>query len=406
MLNGSTSPAYVLQSAFFMRLVGPDFGPTAIQISNVALTMIGVFLAWRAVPGRRVLALRGALLLCLLALSPPALLISYAGMETALLIILLGGLLKGVVEDLSVYSIAAALLLPWVRIDSIVFTGCLAAAMWIASPAARRTATLLVTTQLVATGLALGVHQFYFGQPLPQSIIGKFTTYQPVARSLSLRLHGVREALSQVFCPFDTHYLKTPWVVVTLAIAGACIVLVWALLRWRDGDSNGRFLALGIPGWIVLPILAYGSSSYVFAWYLWPSAFFFFLVATDLLGRLLASRRGVWVSLLVVAAGLLMFSGQLVLAYQNGAEEYRYRREVGLWIRDNSPPSASILLEPIGYIGYFSNRYIHDWTGLISPSVVAYRRLHGSGWMPVCCPGGHRVRRGLPSATLSCDSRR
>jgi len=37
----------------------------------------------------------------------------------------------------------------------------------------------------------------------------------------------------------------------------------------------------------------------------------------------------------------------------------------------------TIFLEPLGYIGYFSQRKVHDYPGLVSPAVVAARRKIG-----------------------------
>ncbi len=75
---------------------------------------------------------------------------------------------------------------------------------------------------------------------------------------------------------------------------------------------------------------------------------------------------------LAVAQGALSFSA--------GAQDYEYRRRVGLWIHDHCTGGASTMLEPIGYIGYFSETYIHDEVGLISPSVTDYRSTMGSHW--------------------------
>ena len=45
------------------------------------------------------------------------------------------------------------------------------------------------------------------------------------------------------------------------------------------------------------------------------------------------------------------------------------RRPTGLWFQANAGPEERILLEPIGYVGYFSQRRILDLVGLVSPEV-------------------------------------
>ena len=46
------------------------------------------------------------------------------------------------------------------------------------------------------------------------------------------------------------------------------------------------------------------------------------------------------------------------------------RIPVGLWLRDRVRPNERILLEPIGYIGYYSQRRILDLIGLVSPEAL------------------------------------
>jgi hypothetical protein len=56
------------------------------------------------------------------------------------------------------------------------------------------------------------------------------------------------------------------------------------------------------------------------------------------------------------------------------ATEDRLRRPLGLWLRDHVAPDERVLLEPIGYAGYYSGRRILDMVGLVSPEVLPYYR--------------------------------
>jgi hypothetical protein len=55
------------------------------------------------------------------------------------------------------------------------------------------------------------------------------------------------------------------------------------------------------------------------------------------------------------------------------------RARIGFWLRDHALPGQSVLLEPLGYIGYFSNLKMLDWPGLVAPEVV---RLHSEKKAP------------------------
>jgi hypothetical protein len=55
------------------------------------------------------------------------------------------------------------------------------------------------------------------------------------------------------------------------------------------------------------------------------------------------------------------------------------RHKVGLWLRDHGWPQETVLLEPLGYIGYFSQMHMLDWPGLVTPQMVAARRRVPAG---------------------------
>src|SRR6185503_7079182 len=53
---------------------------------------------------------------------------------------------------------------------------------------------------------------------------------------------------------------------------------------------------------------------------------------------------------------------------------------VASYLVEHSQPAETVLLEPIGMIGYRSQLVVLDQAGLVSPR-IAERRLQGAGWM-------------------------
>jgi hypothetical protein len=54
------------------------------------------------------------------------------------------------------------------------------------------------------------------------------------------------------------------------------------------------------------------------------------------------------------------------------------RLQIGLWLRDHArSPQDTVMLEPLGYIGYFSGLRMVDWPGLVSTEMVAVRKRLG-----------------------------
>jgi hypothetical protein len=54
------------------------------------------------------------------------------------------------------------------------------------------------------------------------------------------------------------------------------------------------------------------------------------------------------------------------------------RRPIGLWLRAHArTPHDTVMLEPLGYIGYYSGLKMLDWTGLASKEIVEARKRSG-----------------------------
>jgi len=54
-------------------------------------------------------------------------------------------------------------------------------------------------------------------------------------------------------------------------------------------------------------------------------------------------------------------------------QTFRYDKslkEIGIWLQQNSDPQSTVLLEPLGYVGYYSERRMIDEVGLVTPEVV------------------------------------
>jgi hypothetical protein len=54
--------------------------------------------------------------------------------------------------------------------------------------------------------------------------------------------------------------------------------------------------------------------------------------------------------------------------------ETSVRIPIGLFLKNHTTPNSRIYLEPIGIIGYYSQRYIYDDAGLISPQLVEFSK--------------------------------
>jgi hypothetical protein len=264
----------------------------------------------------------------------------------------------------------------------------------------------------------------YFGSPIPTSLIAKLTVYsQGVETSRAL----VREAFTTQFLSGGMQRALT-----LLFLVGALRVVVRAVLppsrfrheatgrsteyRGRRDEYRGRRDeyrgmrterdVLPAPASSLLPpppslesdegrllapllwlLLYYGAmwTSRVppFAWYFlppWP----LFLAVAGIGGAGLAAWTGsrlapemearlarAWpLALLAVGVfGLAHLRSVRRDIARTQWQEDSLRVPMGLWFRANARPNERILLEPIGYVGYYSQRPILDMIGLVSPEV-------------------------------------
>jgi hypothetical protein len=78
---------------------------------------------------------------------------------------------------------------------------------------------------------------------------------------------------------------------------------------------------------------------------------------------------------LLVIPGIFQIT-QLKTNSENGDPRYLIYRAVGDWLRGNSPPNARIGTLEIGIIGYYAERPVVDFAGLIQPEIAAHLDYH------------------------------
>jgi hypothetical protein len=118
----------------------------------------------------------------------------------------------------------------------------------------------------------------------------------------------------------------------------------------------------------------------IFPWYLPPIALFgsatiaraCYVIGSRLGGRswpvyALASVIPVVMAYEFVETARQMRVQQLVI-------EEHGRKQIGLWLREHCRPDDLVVLESLGYIGFFSGCKIEDFPGLVSSRVVQLRR--------------------------------
>lgn len=235
--------------------------------------------------------------------------------------------------------------------------------------------------------------QVYYGSIIPHTIIAKQGTeyFQNATFGLVAPLVAGLARLPERLCGtltaiYDFQQPPTPasWPVwihdAAFAFEGAA-VSYW-LIPTRD--RLGRLASL--CSLLFLCYLTYASLiANSCPWYYPPLAFLSILALVRMsvtLPAYLSETVGAGVCILLVSA-LVLFLGFIfsyslrALRLKQDVIDSGHRRFIGLWLKEHVADQETVYLEPLGYIGYFSQRKMRDWPGLVAPEVVAARRKIG-----------------------------
>jgi len=373
---GTTTPLLTLLLGAMGAIFGTDRIPLICNILMMAAAAGAAWLTWDTWRRCALPALPGLFLLAALCSHPDIVWTICGGMETPLVLLLMAASLHALSRR--AYSAAglASGLLVLARIDGVAWAlGVFLIILWedrVGFARALRIATLAAAPWTLFAW-------WYFGSPIPHSIIAKQIIGNPY-HLLSARDFA---AFLQWTGPFVA--ASAPgffWAGLIFFLAG-----LRACLR-RESPRLLRLVACYPIAF--LSFLYLGRSPLYFDWYLAPVAWAALLagvlgvvdLAHSMEARLAprpgAARLGraaiaiLLVGWFALSGRQLWLSAQLQRDYQ--ANEEGTRRAIGEWLAANTPRDCLVAMEAIGYQGYYSGRQVIDLGGLVSPDVVAAQR--------------------------------
>jgi len=297
--------------------------------------------------------------------------------------------------------------LMWTRPDSFIYIALFSAGTWLFNDPLRTGATrrewlgIFLRAGAVCTAVYLPWFVFawgYYGSPVPQTVVAKALPSGPKTLAgffkflldLPANFHKPGNTWAAVFLPSYAQFGGWPAV---FGIGARCVSvlcsLVWIVPRFRTEARAASLSFLGanlylnyfptfpapwyqcLPAWLAFVTLG-GILAQLFA-------------ATPVLGRRRAMifTRVVCVSFALAtlgAAGWLTLASARQLKAQQALIETGTRRKIGEWLRVHADPHDAVFLEPLGYIGFFSQLKTYDYPGLSSREVTACIRRQGPGW--------------------------
>lgn len=333
---------------------------------------------------------------------------SINGMETSLLVFFLSLTLCALVRsDKNSWQLLGCAWagLMWTRPDAFIYIGTTSVACMLFSQGLNWRQSLqqhlpiflkagLITTCLYLPWLLWAWS--YYGSPIPNTILAKgldrshveLMAYLRAAVAFPVKILIEQTSLYHTVAP--GYVAAGPWPKVCewfwrlLPVIPACY---WMIPR---GHPLARACSVAF---VVGHYYQTRVSPYPFPWYFPPITLLGLFPLADVASRTenwLAAQPGLafrktGMKILPAIIGiilLLQLTTLTLVAIQMRTQqmlvENGLRKQLGLWLRDHAASQAdTVFLEPLGYIGYFSQLKMLDWPGLSSPEVIAARRQTG-----------------------------
>ena len=374
-MSASTSHLHTFLEAIIHLVVGKEAFVVAVQVVNTLFFLCGVyFIARLLMPGSR----WSSALWVMISLLPVSLMISYSGMETSLLIFMLGWIMHFMrIPNRRFLAWIGLALIPWVRPDAVAFA--LILVFWYCVLEKK---LLLAPIVALVTGIValLCFNQLYFGILFNQSITAKAFSQPPfsIVRFLGNLQVIFAENVGGIFNPIRTKFFEGFGYLFL-----AFVTLGIGLYSWTKRSNRAALiLALAIASMIYLVPSAYAVGGVIYPWYMWPSTLLAYaLLSTLVMDWIAAGHKGRGLLAAALIAGIIgMLAAQWAYSYNWGMKEYAYRGGIGKYLASISELEQTMFLEPAGYIPYYSSLYTYDEVGLASPVVLQYREDDPQGW--------------------------
>lgn len=223
----------------------------------------------------------------------------------------------------------------------------------------------------------------YYGTPIPHTVIAKAglgsNFFDDVIFSLQAIISFLPSVGILILEPTYFHFGGWPYWIKVFSFIGWIVSTVYWLIP--SDDRFGRFVSFIYTLLIIYFCLLQFRAS-IFPWYYPPAAIISVFVLSSALFHL---PKKLFKHPLIPAffiGVLLLFSLTNIyfmtinqISIQQQLIETGNRKQIGLWLKNNINDNDTVFLEPLGYIGYYSNAKMYDWPGLVSHEVVSLGKI-------------------------------
>ena len=224
---------------------------------------------------------------------------------------------------------------------------------------------------LMGLSIFFGFHQWSSGQWLPITALAKNLSYAP-SRDLFSAMHRWLQ-----ICSSSLIWPKTNSIPAFIYLVLNFLPLAFIFCR---KFLNSSTLFLYFIGYVFSFIICYFGG--YFEWYFQPSGFAIMLLYMTFGVTILSNNAKIIFFICTYILVIVTLFLQFLISFNTGFQEKNYRAGIGKWLKINSKPTDTLLLEPAGYIPYYSGLKTYDEIGLVSSDVFHYLKLYGGNWWP------------------------
>lgn len=356
-ISASTTHLYVFISFLFNLIFGKESFIYPILIFNSTLFTISSFFLSRIILKK---AWHQALFILLFGLLPPSIKISILGMEYGILFFLEMALLYfGFYKNKNWAIWLFPSLILFTRLDTVIFLGIvfLVDIFW-----NKKIRWSYIFSGILATSILVSFNWFYFNELVNNTILAKKLAYE--------RNHSIEHFIYSFLGNYGNYWgmIKipsnfNPFTILVLLFELACFIY---LIRQRN-QRNFFLWIIFIFGW-TKQIIFLSQKSY-FDWYYWvPQILLFVSVFIFILE--LEKKKYIWGTLFLMIYFIPMLAFQTIHSIATGNGEWNYRRHIGLFLKSyEKDKNQWILLEPAGFVPYFSELKTIDEVGLVDKQI-------------------------------------
>lgn len=369
-IYGTTTPLFTLLMACWLR-VFPQFVVFGASLFGLAAGLTSIFLVWKLLDDMQIAPSHVIPVIVVLILSDKLWMHDMGGMETPLVVCAMLASYWMLVRGKPARAGVFAGLLLWVRVDGLFWIAVLGLAAWVIN---RRFPYPYVAAAAVTYLPWVMYAWFMFGSPVPYTITAKLQAYNSAGQ---LPLWPNFLTMVRWLTPISLPVFSEAGV--TAAAIISCVISFIGAITCRRKPWLMVLPVFCLEEMLRLVLLGETFESRYFVPLYWGLMILFGFGIGEIWHWLQpepARKKLTGITCLAVYSFLSLFFSARMARLNREAQYYLSdlsRVKTGMWLNENTPPSSTVFLEPLGYIGFYADRTMLDQVGLVTPRVVALK---------------------------------